>query len=227
MCFIAQQALGYRDAWDRGSLRLVSSRIWGGKRIDSKGVKTVATTDEVTQLLASWREGQSEAMDDLLPLVYAELRNLAAHYLRKERRGHTLQPTALVHEAYLRLIGNTPIHLNDRSHFFAVAAQAMRRILVDHARRQQAGKRVGAYDKVSLDESPELVSYPDLDLLALHDCLEKLNQVNERQAKLVELRYFGGLTNREAAEVIGVSLGTVENDWKVARIWLHRRLSQG
>lgn len=179
---------------------------------------------EVTQLLERWREGQSEALDELLPLVYEELRRLAAHYLGKERRGHTLQATALVHEAYVRLLGK-PLQVEDRSHFFAVAARAMRRVLVDHARRHQADKRIGPQDKVSLEDGPELSVQPDVDVLALHEALERLGQVNPRQAKLVEIRYFGGLKNREAAEVLGVSLGTVERDWQVARLWLHRQLT--
>jgi RNA polymerase sigma factor (TIGR02999 family) len=186
----------------------------------------VVSTGEVTQLLESWREGRSEALEDLLPLVYEELRRLAAHYLRRERQGHTLQPTALVHEVYVRMIGKTPIHVKDRSHFFTVAAQAMRRILVDHARRHRAGKRIGTADKVSLDNAPEIAVERDIDLVALNEALERLAEINPRQAKLVELRYFGGLTNREAADVLEVSEGTVENDWKVAKVWLHRKLTR-
>lgn len=180
---------------------------------------------DVTQLLESWREGNDDALDELLAVVYDELRGLASHYLRSERRGHTLQPTALVHEAYVKLIGKTSAQVKDRGHFFAVAAQAMRRVLVDHARRQHAGKRIGAQDRVALEDSPEPAFQPDIDLLALHEALQLLAEFNERQAKLVELRYFGGLTNAEAAEVIGVSVGTVERDWQVARLWLHRRLA--
>jgi RNA polymerase sigma factor (TIGR02999 family) len=180
---------------------------------------------DVTQLLVSWRDGNAEALDELLVVVYEELRGLASHYLRNERHGHTLQPTALVHEAYVKLMGKTSAQVKDRSHFFAVAAQAMRRVLVDHARRHSAGKRFGAQDKVALEDSPEPAFQPDTDVLALHEALEMLQEVNPRQAKLVELRYFGGLTNNEAAEVLEVSVGTVERDWQVARLWLHRRLN--
>jgi len=181
--------------------------------------------DEITRLLEEWQGGSQEALEALLPLVHRELRLLAARYLRKERAGHTLQPTALVNEAYLRLLGRPPGDLKDRAHFFAIAAQSMRRILVDHARRHQADKRVGHQDKVSLTKVPELATAPATDILELHDALEKLRQVNERQAKLVELRYFGGLTNVEAAEALGASRATVERDWQVARLWLRRRLS--
>ncbi len=180
---------------------------------------------EITRLLARWREGHDEAMEDLLPLVYQELRGLASAYLRKERAGHTLQATALVNEACLRLLGKEPLDLQNRTHFFAVAAQAMRRVLVDHARKQRANKRIGAHQQVSLEESPAQAVRLDTDVLAIHEALEHLAQVSARQAKLVELRYFGGLTNNEAAEVLEVSTGTVERDWKFARLWLHRKLS--
>lgn len=182
-------------------------------------------SSDVTRLLKSWRQGESKALEDLLPLVYEELRDLAASYLRKERRGHTLQTTALVHEAYLRLCGGSPLHLVDRSHFFTVAAQAMRRILVDHARRHQAGKRIGAHQKVTLEAAPEPAVQLDADVLAVHEALEALSQIHPRQAQLVELRYFGGLSMEEAAEVLDVSLATVARDWRVARVWLHRKLS--
>jgi RNA polymerase sigma factor (TIGR02999 family) len=179
---------------------------------------------EVTQLLESWREGQSAALEDLLPLVYDELRSLAASYLRKERRGHTLQPTALVHEVFLRLVGSENVDARDRSHFFAIAAQAMRRVLVDHARRQQAGKRIAKEEIISLDDAPEIPTQPGLNVLLVHEALERFHEVNPRQAQLVELRYFGGLTNSEAAQVLKVSEGTVERDWKIARIWLYRNM---
>jgi RNA polymerase sigma-70 factor (ECF subfamily) len=184
-------------------------------------------TGEVTRLLGSWKKGESEALEELLPLVYQELRLLASRYLRKERQDHTLQPTALVNEAYVRLLGKPPGDWKDRSHFFAVAAQAMRNILVDHARRQLAGKRIGPNDKVALENVPELSSAPTTDVLALHEALDKLAEINPRQAKLVELRYFGGLTNVEAAEALDASRATVERDWQVARLWLRRELTRG
>ncbi len=179
---------------------------------------------EVTQLLESWRGGEEQALADLLPLVYKELRTLANRYLRKERAGHTLQSTALVHEAYMRLVDQKHARVEDRSHFFAVASQAMRRVLVDHARRQHAGKRIGAHEKISLEKAPELAVESDSEVLAVNQALKQLSEIHPRQAKLVELRYFGGLTNPEAAEVLDVSLATVERDWKVARIWLRRKL---
>ena len=186
---------------------------------------TEERSSEITQLLKSWKSGDSEAPEDLLPLVYRELRVLAASYLRKERAGHTLQTTALVHEAYLRLwSGETP-DLTDRSHFFAVAAQAMRRILVDHARRQQAGKRIGAHQVVPLEGMPEPKLDVDTNVLAVHEALELLSKINPRQAQLVELRYFGGLSNEEAAEVLDISLATLARDWRVAKRWLYRKLA--
>ncbi len=184
------------------------------------------TSGEVTRLLERWRAGNEDAFEEVLPLVYDHLRVLAVRYLRKERSGHTLQPTALVHEAYVRLVDQQNAQVKNRAHFFAVASQAMRRILVDHARRHHAGKRISAQNRVSLDDAPEVSTEPDPRILLVHQALERLGEINPRQAKLVELRYFGGLTNVEAAEVLGVSLATVERDWKVARLWLHRRLSQ-
>jgi RNA polymerase sigma factor (TIGR02999 family) len=180
---------------------------------------------EVTRLLELWSSGRPEALEELFPVVYDELRSLAGSFLRRERPGHTLQPTALVHEAYFRLTGRSEATVRDRAHFFAVAAQAMRRILVDHARRQRAAKRIGAQDRVPLDDAMPLSVDPEVDLLGLHEALTDLAEINARQAKVVELRYFGGLTSEETAEVTGVSLATVERDWHAARLWLRRRLS--
>ncbi len=183
------------------------------------------TKSDVTRLLKRWRHGRSDALEDLLPLVYEELRGLAASYLRRERSEHTLQATALVHESYVRLTSGEPLTLADRSHFFVVAAQAMRRILVDHARRQQADKRVGAHQKIALEDAPELVAELDVDIIAVHEALELLSQIHPRQAQLVELRYFGGLSIEEVAEVLDVSESTLARDWRVARRWLYRRLT--
>ncbi len=211
-----------------GSREAARTAIAGIREIVVPSARMAAVSSgEVTRLLASWKQGQAEALDELLTLVYEELRHLAATYLRSERRGHTLQATALVNEACVRLIGKTPVQLEDRHHFFAIAAQAMRRVLVDHARRHRAGKRLGAHEKISLEDAPEISVDPDIDVLAVHEALDRLAEVSPRQAKLVELRFFGGLTNREAAAVLGVSLGTVEREWRVARMWLHRRLSSG
>lgn len=179
---------------------------------------------DVTQLLESWRGGEEQALADLLPLVYKELRTLANRYLRKERAGHTLQSTALVHEAFLRLVDQKRARVENRNHFFAVASQAMRRVLVDHARKDQAGKRISAHERVALDKAPELAVESNSEILAVHQALERLAKSYPRHAKLVVLRYFGGLTNPEAAEVLNVSLATVERDWQVARILLRREL---
>jgi RNA polymerase sigma-70 factor (ECF subfamily) len=156
--------------------------------------------------------------------VHQELRRLARHYLRGERIDHTLQPTALVNEAYLRLIDYRDIQWQNRAHFFAVAAQLMRRILVDHARSRNYAKRGGAQQKLSLSKADRFANKPDVDLMALDDALQTLAAMNEQQSRLVELRFFGGLTIEETAEVLGVSHATVERDWAVARAWLRREI---
>jgi len=186
----------------------------------------LAGSHEVTRLLGLWSAGRAEALEELFPLVYDQLRALAGAFLRRERAGHTLQPTALVHETYFRLTGRSQVSVRDRAHFFAVAAQAMRRILVDHARRQRAAKRVDPADRVPLDEASPAVAAADVDLIALHEALDDLAQVNPRQARVVELRYFGGMTTEETAEVLEVSTATVERDWQAARLWLHRQLAR-
>jgi len=187
--------------------------------------QSLASAHEVTRLLDQWSAGRPEALEELFPLVYGELRSLAAVFLQSERAGHTLQPTALVHEAYFRLTGKREATVRDRAHFFAVAAQAMRRILVDHARRQHAGKRIGAHQRVPIDDAAPLAVSENVELLELHEALETLAEINPRQARVVELRFFGGMSNREAAEVLEVAVATVERDWHAARLWLHRRLS--
>ena len=183
----------------------------------------------MTRLLASWQSGDRAAPDALLPMVYDELRRLAASYLRRERQGHTLQATALVHEAYMRLVGPglEGATVDNRRHFFAIAAKAMRRVLVDYARRRSAQRREGERNAVPIEEVASLGADPDFEILALHDALERLHEHHPRQAEVVELRYFGGLGNDEVAEVLGVSRATVERDWQVARLLLHRDLSGG
>ena len=180
---------------------------------------------QATQLLAELRAGDNRAADRLLPLVYDEFRHLAAGYLRHERPDHTLQPTALVHEAYLKLIDQRRVDWKGRTHFFAVAAEAMRRILIDHARRHKRLKRGGARQRITLDDAVALSPDRDEDLIALDEALERLAGSDPRQAKVVELRFFGGLTVQEAAKVLGVSKRTVEGDWTFARAWLKRELS--
>ncbi len=180
---------------------------------------------DVTQLLAELGAGDDRAADRLLPLVYDELRALAQRNLAHERPDHTLQATALVHEAYLRLVDSDRIHLRNRAHFFALAAQALRRILIDHARTHNRKKRGGAHGKLSLQVIPELFVQTDVDVLALDEALEGLKQVGERYAQIVEMRFFGGMTMEEIADLLGVSIGTVERDWRTARAWLYRQLA--
>jgi RNA polymerase sigma factor (TIGR02999 family) len=182
---------------------------------------------EITQLLQGWRGGDRKALNALLPVVYKELRRLAHFQLRQERPDHTLQSAALVNEAYVRLIGLNPPQWEGRSHFFAIAAQLMRQILVDYARRHRAGRRGGGEAKLSLDDATMLspVKEKDLDVLALDDALKALAQIDARKAQVVELRFFGGLNFDEAAEVLKVSATTVARDWSTARAWLHREMS--
>lgn len=187
-----------------------------------------ASPGAVTRLLRDWRQGDEDAFRELIPVVFHELRRLAQYHLSREAPGHTLQPTALVNEVYLRLMGGTA-EIEDRTHFFAFAARLMREILVDHARARQAAKRGGGAVKVSLDEAVGVASHQGLDVatvLAVDAALSRLEQLDERQGRVVELRTFSGLTLPEIAEVVGVSLATVERDWSVARRWLARELSR-
>jgi RNA polymerase sigma-70 factor, ECF subfamily len=180
---------------------------------------------EVTQLLAEWGKGNQKALDALTPLVYRELRKLAASYLRKERLGHTLQPTALVHEAYLRLVDQTNQNWQNRSHFYGVAARLMRQILVDHARRNQAGKRAGI--KVPLDQAVSFQQDRSSDLVALDTGLTALEKIDPRKCKAVELRYFGGLSMEEIAQSLEVSAVTVRRDLRMAEAWLNNQMQNG
>jgi RNA polymerase sigma factor (TIGR02999 family) len=181
---------------------------------------------DVTGLLTAWKDGNSDALDELIPIVYTELRRLARHQLVGERADHSLQPTALTHEAFLRLLGARQVSWQDRAHFFAVAAKMMRRILVEHARKAGAAKRGGNAARVTLDDRDAAVASVDVDALSLHDALAALEAVDARQGTVVELRYFGGLNTEEAAEVLGVSVSTVERDWRVAKLWLRRALDE-
>ncbi len=182
---------------------------------------------QVTQLLVRWREGDRSALDELMPLVYKELRRLAAHYMRGERPGHTLQTLALVNEAYLRLAAHEEIQWQDRAHFFGVAAQAMRRILVDHARRRGNLKHGGSAPRIALDEALIVSAERVAEVVALDDALARLAEVAPRKSQLVELRFFGGLSIEETAEVLGVSPGTVMRDWTFAKAWLRREIAGG
>lgn len=184
-------------------------------------------TGELTALLRAWGRGDLHARDELLPLVYADLRRRAAAYLRRERADHTLQPTALIHEAYLRLVGQQRVAWQNRAQFFGLAAQMMRRILVDHARAQRAAKRPAAAMRVTLDERIGQAASMDCDLLLLNQALSELTVFDPRQARIVELRYFGGLAEREVAEVLAMSRSTVTREWETARAWLYRRMRPG
>ena len=182
---------------------------------------------DLTRLLLDWSRGDKTALDRLMPLVYDELRALAERSLRHERSGHTLQGTALVHEAYLKLVDQRQVRWQDRAHFFAVAAQLMRRILVDHARRHGAAKRGSGQPRHPFDEADApAAAAPLVDWLALDCALDRLAALDERQARTVELRFFGGLTIEETAEVLQVSQATVKNDWSLARGWLYRELQR-
>jgi RNA polymerase sigma factor (TIGR02999 family) len=181
---------------------------------------------QVTLLLQEWRGGDQEAFDALLPLVYKELRRLAHFQLRNERPDHTLQSAALVHEAYLRLIGLNSPEWESRSHFFAIAAQLMRQILVDYARRHAAKKRGGSLCKLSLEDATMGSRGKDVDVLALDDALKSLAKIDARQSRVVELRFFAGLSLAEISEVLEIAPATVQRDWTAARAWLHREISR-
>jgi RNA polymerase sigma factor (TIGR02999 family) len=180
---------------------------------------------QVTALLQQWSRGDRDALEKLTPLVYEELRGIAAGYMRDERPGHTLQATALVHEAYVRLIGQKRVSWQNRAHFFGIAAQLMRRILIDHARRRQAAKR-GAGGPIRLTAGVDVAGAPeqDYDLLAIDGALSRLEQLDAAQARIVELRFFGGLTVEETAEVAGISTATVKREWRTARAWLRHEV---
>ncbi len=182
---------------------------------------------KITQMLREWSNGKQEALDNLLPLVYDELHRQAARFLRKERPGHTLQTTALIHEAYLKLIDRRDVQWESRTHFFAVAAQAMRRILVDYAKAKHREKRGGDNIKLSLEKAM-LVAEKEkgVDLIALDEALDKLAGLDKQQARVVELRYFSGLSLEETAKALHISRATVARDWEAARAWLHRELTR-
>jgi RNA polymerase sigma factor (TIGR02999 family) len=182
-------------------------------------------SDQVTELLQQWTQGDEKALRALVPLVYKELRRLAHYYLQSERMDHTLQSTALVHEAYLRLLGGQPVELRNRAHFIAIASRLMRQILVDCARERRASKRDGGF-RIDYDDLPAFPVAEDADLLALNDALDELSRIDERQEKIVEMKFFGGLSAPEISNVLGISRATVDRDWATARVWLHRQMSR-
>jgi RNA polymerase sigma factor (TIGR02999 family) len=198
----------------------ISTNVWPAS--DTPRIDPV--TRNITHLLKEWSDGDQQALDELTPLVYEELRQQAARYLRKERPNHSLQATALINEAFLRLIDVTDVQWQNRAHFFAIAANLMRRILVDHARRRDAEKRGGSQVCLTLDEGLAWASEPDVDLLAIDEALDKLAMIDEQQARVVELRFFSGLTVEETATALGISPKTVKRDWSVARAWLKREI---
>lgn len=186
-----------------------------------------ANPQEVTQLLAAWRDGDRGALDKLMPLVYDELRRIASRYVKRERAGHTLQTTALVNEAFIRMVGQQNVDWQNRAHFFGVAATVMRHLLVDHARANGRVRRGANPQQVSIDEAAVFSEQKGEELLALDEALTKLNEIDERKVKIVELRYFSGLTAEESAEVLGVSEITIKREWLKAKAWLYRELTVG
>jgi RNA polymerase sigma factor (TIGR02999 family) len=182
---------------------------------------------DVTTLLLDWGKGDAGALDQLAPLVYGELRRIAAHHLRRERPDHTLQSTALVHEVYLKLIDQRRVQWHDRDHFFAVASQIIRRILVSHARAHKAAKRGAGATRLLFDEAIGLPGGDSADLVALDDALQSLSRVDPRQGRIVELRFFGGLSLEATAKILEISPATVKRDWNVAKAWLYRELVRG
>jgi len=183
------------------------------------------SSNQVTQLLVRWRDGDRQALEALMPLVYDELRRLAHHYLRQERADHTLQSTALVHEAYMRLAGQNPPQWQNRAHFFGIAARVMRQILVEYARARGAAKRGGGACRLVLDEAMGLPQQPEVDVVELDQALTDLANFDEQQSRIVELRFFAGLTIEDTSEVLGISPATVKRDWVTARAWLYRAMT--
>ncbi len=181
---------------------------------------------QITELLAEWREGKQSALDELYPLVYDELHRLARRYMSRERKDHTLQTTALINEAYVRMVDQKNVNWANRSHFFAISAQIMRRILIDHARRHRYAKRGGGAQQVSLEEVAAIVPDQGRELVRLDEALKTLAERDPRRSQVVELRYFGGLNNEEIAGVLHVSENTVTRDWNMARAWLYQQLTE-
>jgi RNA polymerase sigma factor (TIGR02999 family) len=184
----------------------------------------VLAPQEFTQLLVNWRNGDKGALDQMTPVMYEELRRLARHFLAGERSDHTLQPTALVHEAYMRLVDQRSVDWKNRAHFLGVAASMMRRILINHARANQAAKREGFTQAIALEDALGVFTNPQVDLLELNTALHQLAEMDPQQGRVVELRYFGGLTIEETAEVMGISPATVKREWGTARLWLMQQI---
>jgi RNA polymerase sigma factor (TIGR02999 family) len=184
----------------------------------------LTSPQDLTQLLIDWRNGDKSALDQMTPALYDELRRLARFFLANERPDHTLQPTALVHEAYIRLVDQHAVDWRNRAHFLGVAATMMRRILINHAQARLAAKRLGQAQAVALDDALGVFSTSQVDLIDLNQVLEQLSEIDPQQGRVVELRYFGGLTIEETAEVLGVSAATVKREWSIARLWLLQKM---
>lgn len=187
-------------------------------------VKDRVLPQDFTQLLNDWRQGDKNALDQMTPVLYDELRRIARHFLAAERPDHTLQPTALVHEAYMRLVDQRSVDWKNRAHFLGVAASMMRRILINHARAQQAAKREGFTQAIALEDALGVFTNPQVDLVLLNRALQELTELDPQQGRVVELRYFGGLTIEETAEAMGISPATVKREWGTARLWLIRQI---
>ena len=188
-------------------------------------IETAAPSHEVTQLLLAWSGGNQAALERLVPLVYEELRSLAHQYLSKERKGHTLQTTDLVHEVYLKLVDQRRVQWQNRAHFYGIAAQLMRRVLVDEARRRRRTKRGGGMTQILLDEATIVSPRPEVDVLAIDEALTRFAEIDGRKARIVELRFFAGLEVKETAAILGISEVTVMRDWRSAKAWLHKQLN--
>jgi RNA polymerase sigma factor (TIGR02999 family) len=182
-------------------------------------------TDQITQLLLAWRNGEARALEELMPLVHRELKRIARNFMRRQHAGHTLQTTALVNEAFVRLVDSDKVNWQDRSHFFAISAQLMRRVLVDAARRKNSAKRGGERVQVTLEDDARAAAADQVDVVEIDEALQRLAKLNQRQCQIVELRYFGGLTEDEIAEMLNISARTVRRDWNLARAWLYRELN--
>ena len=194
--------------------------------MEQKELKPDSATPEITRLLVEWSDGNQAALDALMPIVHAELQKLAHSFMRRENSAHTLQTTALVNEAYLRLIDQNRVQWQNRTHFFGIAAQMMRRILIDHARKHEYAKRGGGAIKISLDDVAEISDEKAAEMIALDEALSELAKIDARRARVVELRYFGGLSNDEISVVLDISVNTVMRDWNLAKAWLHHALTK-
>jgi RNA polymerase sigma factor (TIGR02999 family) len=209
-------------------LTITEARDYAVALCQKRGRQSIVPEDpsgQVTELLHQWTQGDEKALRALAPLVYKELRRLAHYHLQSERPDHTLQSTALVHEAYLRLLGGQPPELQNRAHFVAVASRLMRQILVDYARERRASKRDGGC-RIAFEYLNALPVTGDTELLALNDALDELSRIDERQGRIVEMKFFGGLSAPEISQALGISRATVDRDWATARVWLHRQMSR-